>query len=406
VSTQTLGLQQTWQHACAGLPEGHARVWSVLEEGLARAEEADLDEKQLLTLVDTAKAAAEAENLSAETVVQLDRNLRRAVYEYLLALDAATVAEIAPGGGAGVAIPAVQSSIATDAPMIGIEEVAEVGKTTVLPPPPQSGNHRDLIRSASAAVEFAEQEQASEASQHRHRFGFFRRSPRDDEIARAGDDDGDQGFAVASRDGFHIGHPTDLLQQVPSRTANSGTDVEPEAKLPSAEPPPQPLPDVPEMAARPAPDRSPPSTSSADITQTRRDIDERLRRKHCDEAAALLQQLAHEVGGREVAELAVDAGDRCRGLGKRRAATNSYLAAARSDPVFAIPLLRLADICIDDKDIDLAVSYLERVARLSRLSGDLEGALRVYRKIAAVAPYREDVLELLLRAQTTGRIDS
>jgi hypothetical protein len=398
------------------VPEGETRIWPILEEGLAHIEEADLDEKRLLRIVDAAQASATSEGLPEEMTTQLDRNLRRAVYEYLLALDAATVTETAPAGRSGVEPRNQQIPIATDAPMIGIEEVNELGRATDVPPPAQGQNHRDLIRSASAAVESVEakgaaEEDAPEVGQQRHRFSLFRRNPKDDESVTEGDATGNQGFAVASREGFHIGHPTDLLQQPPTSAPADAPKAEPAEPRPPTDsplqdPPPQDAQDAMETMAAPLPVASPPTTAGADITQARRTIDDRLRRKRCDEAAALLQQLAHEVGGREVAELAVDAGDRCRGLGKRRAATNSYLAAARSDPVFPTPLLRLADICIDDKDIDLAVSYLERVARLSRLSGDLEGALRVYRKIAAVAPYREDVLELLLRAQTTGRIDS
>jgi hypothetical protein len=73
--------------------------------------------------------------------------------------------------------------------------------------------------------------------------------------------------------------------------------------------------------------------------------------------------------------------------------------------VHEVPLLRLADICLDDKDIDLAVSYLERVARIHRLAADHKGALRLYRKIATIAPYRDDILSVLMRAQATGRFD-
>ena len=142
-----------------------------------------------------------------------------------------------------------------------------------------------------------------------------------------------------------------------------------------------------------------------DLVALRGAVDEKLRKKRCDDAAALLQQAAQELGGQAVAELALDAGDRCRTLGKRNAALNCYLAASRADPVYEPPLARLADICIDDQDIDLAVSYLERIARLTRLRGDTRGALRIFRKIATIAPYRDDVLELLMRAQTTGRID-
>ena len=130
-----------------------------------------------------------------------------------------------------------------------------------------------------------------------------------------------------------------------------------------------------------------------DLVALRGAVDEKLRKKRCDDAAALLQQAAQELGGQAVAELALDAGDRCRTLGKRNAALNCYLAASRADPVYEPPLARLADICIDDQDIDLAVSYLERIARLTRLRGDTRGALRIFRKIATIAPYRDDVLE-------------
>jgi hypothetical protein len=143
-----------------------------------------------------------------------------------------------------------------------------------------------------------------------------------------------------------------------------------------------------------------------DLVALRASVDERLRKKRCDDVASVLQQAAQELGGQAVAELALDAGDRCRSLGKRNAALNCYLAASRADPVYEPPLARLADICIDDQDIDLAVSYLERIARLTRLRGDNHGALRIYRKIATIAPYRDDVLEMLMRAQTTGRMDA
>jgi hypothetical protein len=142
-----------------------------------------------------------------------------------------------------------------------------------------------------------------------------------------------------------------------------------------------------------------------DVVEARRQIRDRLRRRRCDEAASLLQALAQELGGRSVAELALDAGDRCRSLGKNNAALSCYLAASRADPVHELPLMRLADICLDDHDIDLAASYLERVARLHRLRGDDTGALRIYRKLATIAPFREDILSMLVRAQATGRFD-
>jgi hypothetical protein len=159
-------------------------------------------------------------------------------------------------------------------------------------------------------------------------------------------------------------------------------------------------------AVAPPPPEEDPFEGNAKLTETRRRIEDRLRRKRCDEAAALLQALALETGGRHVAELAMNAGDRCRALGKSNAALNCYLAASRSDPVYELPLSRLADICIDDKETDLAVSYLERIARLYRFRGDETAALRVYRRIATIAPYREDVLNMLMHAQRTGRLEA
>ncbi len=148
-----------------------------------------------------------------------------------------------------------------------------------------------------------------------------------------------------------------------------------------------------------------PFENNSRLADIRRRIEERLRKKRCDEAAALLQELAQEAGGRAVAELAMNAGDRCRALGKSNAALNCYLAAARSDPVYEMPLSRLADICIDNQDTELAVSYLERIARLYRYRGDDKAAIRMYRRIATVAPYRDDVLGLLMNAQRTGRLE-
>jgi hypothetical protein len=161
----------------------------------------------------------------------------------------------------------------------------------------------------------------------------------------------------------------------------------------------------PPAASTPAASHPTGEIPDSDLVALRATVDDRLRKKRCDDVAAVLQQAAQEMGGQAVAELALDAGDRCRTLGKRNAALNCYLAASRADPVYEPPLARLADICIDDQDIDLAVSYLERIARLTRLRGDTRGALRIYRKIATIAPYRDDVLEMLMRAQTTGRLD-
>jgi hypothetical protein len=147
-----------------------------------------------------------------------------------------------------------------------------------------------------------------------------------------------------------------------------------------------------------------PFENNTKLSDLRRRIEDRLRRKRCDEAAALLQEMAQETGGRAVAELAMNAGDRCRALGKSNAALNCYLAAARSDPVYELPLSRLADICIDNQDTELAVTYLERIARIYRFREDDRSALRTYRRIATIAPYREDILALLMNAERTGQL--
>ncbi len=270
--------------------------------------------------------------------------------------------------------------------------------------------------------------------------------------------DGDEAF-VKPKDGFHLSDLADFA--VVKRTAQAATDeadapfaataaettqtdaaptdsaeipfdpiTESEADL-AAEPAPAADAAAPTPAAQDAPDgaaargwrlRDDDADQTHDVTgersaeddrfetdpevvEARLEINDRLRRRRCDEAAALLQRLANDVGGRALAELALDAGDRCRALGKGNAALSCYLAASRADPVHETPLLRLADICIDDHDIDLAVSYLERVTCLRRLRNDDKGALKLYRKIVTIAPYRDDILAMLMRAQANGRFD-
>jgi hypothetical protein len=230
---------------------------------------------------------------------------------------------------------------------------------------------------------------------------------------------------VAPRDGFHLSDLADFaVVQRAAKAPESPADLANAADLATldtrAEAPPAP-------ADQEAPARgwrlrdgevdqgldADPERSAGDdrfetdpeVIEARLEINDRLRRKRCDEAAALLQRLANDVGGRALAELALDAGDRCRSLGKGNAALSCYLAASRADPVHETPLLRLADICMDDHDIDLAVSYLERVTRLRRLRNDDKGALKLYRKIVTIAPYRDDILAMLMRAQASGRFD-
>ena len=143
-----------------------------------------------------------------------------------------------------------------------------------------------------------------------------------------------------------------------------------------------------------------------DSDHARAAIDGYLRKKRGAEAAALLQRLAQERGGRDVADLALDSGDRCRSLRLNQAATNCYLAAWRADPLYETPLWRLADVCLNDRDVDLAVGYLERVADLMRARGDDEAAIAVYRKMTTLAPERHDIRNTLANYRATGRLDS
>jgi tetratricopeptide (TPR) repeat protein len=143
-----------------------------------------------------------------------------------------------------------------------------------------------------------------------------------------------------------------------------------------------------------------------DADHARAAIDGYLRKKRGAEAAALLQRMAQERGGRDVADLALDSGDRCRSLRLNQAATNCYLAAWRADPLYETPLWRLADVCLNDRDVDLAVGYLERVADLMRSRGDDEAAIAVYRKMTTLAPERHDIRNTLANYRATGRLDS
>ena len=136
----------------------------------------------------------------------------------------------------------------------------------------------------------------------------------------------------------------------------------------------------------------------------RAEVDELLRRKKGADTASLLQRAAQEMGGREIADLAIDCGDRCRSLGQSRAAINCYLAAWRAEPLYETPLWRLVDVCINDRHPDLAAGYMERIADLMRARGDDEGALGVYRRIVAIVPDRADIRDRIRAAQVTGRL--
>jgi hypothetical protein len=506
-------LRQGWLDAASALAPGLDTLPEVLEHGLEAAViDERLDEQSLLRVVSEVTAAA-ADSLPAEELYFLTRRLQRAVYEYLLSLDALPEPPPRRDGSNGHA--------ETDASLIGAEEVAALGRNghvktvaqaaPTAPTTPETDAepgvfpdaHFDPAAAAAAAdrveaglaeldaqlspdeppdsdpVLTTEPEIESGAATEpepapsaepatRPAFTLFRRTgagaAKTDKAAPEANGHaaaepatpGPNGSAtshpdavgedaesfVKPKDGFHLSDLADFAVVQRSAAAAPAdaesppieaaeTDGVEIAESPESVAPEQELEAIPAPAVPDSPNGAAArgwrlrdddadqahelssDTESEDsrfetdpeVVEARLEINDRLRRRRCDEAAALLQRLANDVGGRALAELALDAGDRCRALGKGNAALSCYLAASRADPVHETPLLRLADICIDDHDIDLAVSYLERVTRLRRLRNDDKGALKLYRKIVTIAPYRDDILAMLMRAQANGRFD-
>ena len=504
-------LRQGWLDAASALAPGLDTLPEFLEHGLEAAViDERLDEQSLLRVVTEVTSAA-ADSLPAEELYFLTRRLQRAVYEYLLSLDALPEPPPRRDGSNGHSAP--------DTTLIGAEEVAALGrnghaktvaephvpKAPVAKPEPIAAVVAEPQADPSAAAaaerveaglaeldaqlspdepettptansepdeEIAAAAETSSAADHasepatRPAFTLFRRtgaaaSKADKaapgtngsaavEPAAASNGSGsaqaeatpdDAEAFVKPKSGFHLSDLADFAVVQRSAAATEAPEepaalepfdaieAEPVEEFPETEPelehqtiPVQPAQEAASGAAARGWRLRDDDTDQHDLTsetdsddnrfetdpevvEARLEINDRLRRRRCDEAAALLQRLANDVGGRALAELALDAGDRCRALGKGNAALSCYLAASRADPVHETPLLRLADICIDDHDIDLAVSYLERVTRLRRLRNDDKGALKLYRKIVTIAPYRDDILAMLMRAQANGRFD-
>jgi hypothetical protein len=508
-------LRQGWLDAASALAPGLDALPEFLERGLEAAViDERLDEQSLLRVVTEVTADA-ADSLPAEELYFLTRRLQRAVYEYLLSLDALPEPPPRREGSNG-------HNTTQDATLIGAEEIAALGRNghvkTVAEPshvktaapetepapevapeqmPDAGTTAADRVEAGLAELDAqlspdepsddapgaaaepeadADAPEAATAAQTepatRPAFTLFRRTgaaaskgertdkgaaaangssvteagePATDGLGDAHPQSGgeDPESFVKPKDGFHLSDLADFAVVQRSATAVAPADetagVEDPGAVAADEPAPSSaftdldaesaaeaslgVPDAPNGAAARGwrlrdddADQSRDLTSDPDgddsrfetdpeVVEARLEINDRLRRRRCDEAAALLQRLANDVGGRALAELALDAGDRCRALGKGNAALSCYLAASRADPVHETPLLRLADICIDDHDIDLAVSYLERVTRLRRLRNDDKGALKLYRKIVTIAPYRDDILAMLMRAQANGRFD-
>lgn len=482
-------LRHGWQDAAGIFAPESPEIAELLQARLEMAvANRALDEAQLLGAIDDVESMAAS--TGSPSGQALARRLRRTVYEYLLALDAAPppvlaahapappapapeaeIEEIAAlGHRATPAAPEAAEQPSFAEPEVTDEAVAAAAEDATAPEPaspsgaaepawqyqvpqpmaetpetePVEAEAEPEAEAEAAAAAVAEPESSEPESLEPVGAVEDEGEPA---AARAAEVEVDQpesadGF-VAPRSGFHIVEEThpNHAPPAPASPDDAQAVLETYQWTRPAAPSPPPTAETPEFHS-PAADAEPVAATSdlatdvdpengwrvrpgsnKGVTPTppmdedpfeynprladlRRRIDERLRRKRCDEAAALLQELAQETGGRVVAELAMNAGDRCQSLGKSNAALNCYLAASRADPVYELPLSRLADICIDDQDTELAVSYLERIARLYRFRGDDKAALRVYRRVATIAPYREDVLTLLLNVQNTGRFES
>jgi hypothetical protein len=458
-------LRHGWYDAAATLAADIPEVAELLQARLEIAiTSQSLDERHLLDTIEEVEAMSSRAGSPASEALAL--RLRRTVYEYLLALDAVvpgrepadagaasaaetTAALAGPVGAADATPPADLTAVAGDAadgdagledtltarrpvalrrrgradddqttredanePVPGVEAVEEPVESS----PPADETSSPFV-APKAGFHILDEEASSPAAGEGQDTPMAMPAFASDEVAATAPAEGEAQGGAGAGDEFlawdhaHREGAAASFTAAPAEADHAGADAEDDDDDPqrgwrvrrNGEPRrgrgaglAQPHADVDED----------PFDGNTKLTETRRKIEDRLRHKRCDEAAALLQEIALEPGGRAIADLAMNAGDRCRALGKSNAALNCYLAASRSDPVYELPLSRLADVCIDDKDTDLAVSYLERVARIYRYRGDDKGALRVYRRIATIAPYREDVLTLLMAAQGTGRIDT
>ena len=130
-------LRQGWLDAASALAPGLDTLPEFLEHGLEAAViDERLDEQSLLRVVTEVTSAA-ADSLPAEELYFLTRRLQRAVYEYLLSLDALPEPPPRRDGANGHA--------AADTTLIGAEEVAALGRNghakTVAEPPTSPTRH-------------------------------------------------------------------------------------------------------------------------------------------------------------------------------------------------------------------------------------------------------------------------
>ena len=158
-------LRQGWLDAASALAPGLDTLPEFLEHGLEDAViDERLDEQSLLRVVTEVTSAA-ADSLPAEELYFLTRRLQRAVYEYLLSLDALPEPPPRRDGSNG--------HTPQDATLIGAEEVAALGrhghgKRVAEPAPPGDATPEPGADATSAAADRVEPRRgrAGESSTH------------------------------------------------------------------------------------------------------------------------------------------------------------------------------------------------------------------------------------------------
>ncbi len=145
-------LRQGWLDAASALAPGLETLPEFLENGLdAAVVDERLDEQSLLRVVTDVTSAA-ADSLPAEELYFLTRRLQRAVYEYLLSLDALPEPPQRRDGSNGHG--------AADTTLIGAEEVAALGRNGVVKVKGDPAHALETIARPVQEPELAEPEHA------------------------------------------------------------------------------------------------------------------------------------------------------------------------------------------------------------------------------------------------------
>ncbi len=151
-------LRQGWLDAASALAPGLETLPEFLENGLdAAVVDERLDEQSLLRVVTDVTSAA-ADSLPAEELYFLTRRLQRAVYEYLLSLDALPEPPQRRDGTNGHA--------AADTTLIGAEEVAALSRNGVVKVKGDPAHALETIARPVQELELAEPEHAEPEHVH------------------------------------------------------------------------------------------------------------------------------------------------------------------------------------------------------------------------------------------------